>query len=57
MRRAREVRIIGATRTLLQTLTAAAKAKLTMPGICSSVLRWRAMTDDDEHDVYAIVLR
>ncbi len=57
MRRAGEVRIIGATRTLLQTLTAAAKAKLTMPGICSSVLRWRAMTDDDEHDVYAIVLR
>jgi hypothetical protein len=53
----REVRIIGAKSNLLQTLTAAAEAKLTTPGICSSVLRWRATTDDDEHYVYAIALR
>jgi hypothetical protein len=37
----REVRIIGSKSNLLQTLTAAAGAKLDRAGVRSSVLKWR----------------
>jgi site-specific DNA recombinase len=37
----REVRIIGSKSNLLQTLAAAAGARLATPGVRSSVLKWR----------------
>jgi site-specific DNA recombinase len=52
----REVRIIGSKSNLLQTLAAAGGVKPATPGVRSSVLIWRATTDDDEHYTYAIAL-
>jgi site-specific DNA recombinase len=51
-----EVRIMGSKGDLLRTLTAASGARPATPGVRSSVLKWRAMADDDEHYVYAIAL-
>jgi hypothetical protein len=51
-----EVRIMGSKGDLLRTLAGASGVKSATPGVCSSVLNWRATTDDDEHYVYAIAL-
>ncbi len=42
-----EVRIIGSKNNLLQTLTAAASVKPAMPGVRSSVLKWRRRRDSN----------
>jgi hypothetical protein len=51
---AEEVRIMGSKGDLLRTLAAASGVKSATPGVPSSVLKWRATTDDDGHYVYAI---
>jgi hypothetical protein len=52
----REVRIIGSKNNLLRTLATASGVKSATPDVRSSVLNWRATTDDDEHYVYAVAL-
>jgi integrase len=51
-----EVRIMGSKGDLLRTLAAASGVKSAAGGVRSSVLKWRATPDDDEHYVYAIAL-
>jgi len=52
----REVRIVGSISNLLQALAAASGVKPATPGARSSVLKWRAMNDSDEHYVFAVAL-
>jgi site-specific DNA recombinase len=47
----REVRIIGSKSNLLQTLTAAAGAKPTKPGVRRSVPKWRVLCQSPSGDV------
>jgi site-specific DNA recombinase len=42
-----EVRIIGSKSNLLQTLTVPAGVKPAMPGVRSSVLKWRSRRDSE----------
>jgi hypothetical protein len=50
-----EVRIMGSKTNLLRTLVAAGGQSAAV-GVPSSVLKWRAMLDEDENFVYAISL-
>jgi hypothetical protein len=52
----KEVRIMGSKGDLLRTLAGASGVTPVTSGGRSSVLKWRATTDDDKHYLYAIVL-
>lgn len=51
-----EVRIMGSRSELLRTLAAASGVRSAGP-VRSSVPKWRAMLEEDEHYAYAIALR
>jgi site-specific DNA recombinase len=51
-----KVPIMGSKSDLLRTLAAASGAKSAAGDVRSSVPKWRATPDDDEHYVHAIAL-